>query len=213
MIETGAGQRAALALADGQILRLDVASRVRLLGSSHLELERGAVYAEATGRGLAISTRWGVVRDIGTRFEVRIDERINGHYALRVQVREGRVVLEQPSGAHREAGPGEALTVTEDGAVERSEITVYGPGWDWILAAAPPFAVEGKTLREVLDWSCAENGWTLEIAPGVLDLDDPIVFRGSIADVGSIKALDSLLDSAGLAYRLEDGRLLVEPTP
>ncbi|PYT18437.1 MAG: hypothetical protein DMF51_00040 [Acidobacteria bacterium] len=75
-LETGAGGRAALALPGGHSVRLDSETRVRLLSGPALQLDRGALYVDSgPGRprptAVEIRTEMGLVRDVGTQFEVR----------------------------------------------------------------------------------------------------------------------------------------------
>lgn len=86
-----------------------------------------------------------VVRDIGTRFLVTRDGSVS------VGVRDGRVQVTQQGTAH-EATPGEHLFVSTAGAVTRSYRQPYGREWDWIVQAAPPPAIDGRTLEEFLTW-------------------------------------------------------------
>lgn len=81
VLETGPS-RTALRLTGGASLRLDVDTRLRLDSASRLTLGRGAVYVDSGAEAgpLAIATPLCVVSDIGTRFEVRLDE---GEDALR----------------------------------------------------------------------------------------------------------------------------------
>ncbi|HSF44150.1 MAG TPA: FecR family protein, partial [Thermoanaerobaculia bacterium] len=74
------GGRASLRLPDGTVVRLDEDTRVRLASAVALELERGAIYADTESGTLEVRTPLGTVRDIGTRFAVRLAEP-----ALRVQ--------------------------------------------------------------------------------------------------------------------------------
>lgn len=198
--------RIALRLADGHHLRLDANSRLRLESSSRAELQRGTLYGEAGGDGgaLEIGTRWGTVRDLGTRFEVRV-----GTDSLRVRVREGRIRLEQ-NGASRDVDAGAELRVHPDGSLELVPTPTYGESWSWILGVSPGFDIEGRHLREFLDWIAGETGWQIDTAPGTFD-GGPTVLRGSIAGLGPSEALGAVLPGCGLRYRLEEGRLLIEP--
>ena len=200
-LETRASGFAALTLAAGHAVRLDQGTRVRV-AAGRVELERGAVYvtsgAEARG-GIEVETAFGVVRDVGTRFAVRVDG------GLVVRVRDGRVTVERDGAVH-EAARGTALTIAGDGTVGRSPIATFGPDWDWTAATAPAFDIEGRTLAELLDWLEVEHGW--QVAGRDASLDG-IVLRGSIAGLGVEEAVAVALASAGLDYRLDPGKLAI----
>ncbi len=207
-VETAAGGRAALRLASGASLRLDGATLVRLESPTVLVLQRGAVYLDsgpAGGGGLEVRTPFGVARDVGTQFEVRL-----GGGALQVRVREGEVELEVEDTSHRVAAGG-AISVASDGTVELEDISGYGPEWRWVLAAAPSFDAEGRTLGELLDWVARETGWRPRFAEPELEREARATkLHGSVAGLAPDQVPDLVLPSSGLQYRLEDGILLIE---
>lgn len=145
VIDTGtAPGRAAVRLAGGASVRLDSDSRVEVASASVLRLERGALYidAAAVGDAVEVRTTLGVVRDIGTQFEVRLMGRAAGpgDGALRVRVREGAVTLER-DGSVEEAGAGEELALAGDGTLTRGAVPVYGPEWSRRRRCLRPKAV------------------------------------------------------------------------
>ncbi len=84
----------AMTLTSGVHLRLDASSTARLDSATDVVLERGAVYVDSAGAHptqpdaspISIHTPAGLVRDIGTQFEVRLDDA-----GLRIRVRDGEV--------------------------------------------------------------------------------------------------------------------------
>jgi ferric-dicitrate binding protein FerR (iron transport regulator) len=206
-IETAADGRAALALADGSSLRIDSGTRVRLLPGPTLDLELGAVYIDS-GPGqarrvfLEVRTRLGVVRDIGTQFEVRLsgDE-------LWLSVREGLATLAR-SGRSFAAPAGTKLVAGATGVESRA---LQGPDWTWVLAIAPAFEMEGRTLHEYLDWLARETGWRVEFAdPAIVREASTVVLHGSVADLRPDETPAAVLPTCGLRHRLTDGTLLIE---
>lgn len=210
-VETGPGAADHLALrtADDLALRLDAGTRLRLDGADRVTLERGAVYIDSgPGRhAIAISTPLGVARDIGTRFEVRLLG--DGAAALRVRVRDGQVEVDGTAGK-ASAGAGIELTLGEDGSVRRTAVPTYGPDWQWVIEAAPPFQLEGSSLAEFLAWVGSETGWQVAY-------DDPrleasavtISLHGSIKGLPASEAPGVVLPGAALDYRLEEGILYI----
>lgn len=213
-IETGADARVALTLSDGASLRLDHSTSLRMEGQRRLLLERGGIYFDSADDPLAagaleVRTDLGVVRDIGTQFEVRRDhEPQDGQ--LRVRVRQGLVHLDR-AGVSHEAGAGFELRVSEGGGLSRHSTPVFGPSWDWILDVAPTFSLEGHTLDAFLAWVSRETGWQTEFADAaVADSAAGVVLHGSIEGLRPDRALDAVLPTCGLEHRFEGGILLIE---
>lgn len=200
----GGGGRLALRLASGSSVRLDEESRVQLASDHAVVLDRGAVYVDARAVGTAVEVRTtlGVVRDIGTQFEVRLVE--EGGAALRVRVREGEVVLERGETTHH-AGLGEQLLMRTDGSVARSEVSVWGPEWDWVLVAAPvpPFA--GQTLADFVDWLAREGGWTVRWEDDRLAALAPTVaLGGSSRGLSALEAAEVVFSgTTDFSYRID----------
>jgi ferric-dicitrate binding protein FerR (iron transport regulator) len=206
-IETAADGRAALALVDGSSLRLDSGTHVRLLPGPTLDLEQGGIYVDS-GPGqarrafLEVRTRLGVVRDIGTQFEIRLmgDE-------LWLSVREGLATLAR-AGRSFAAPAGRRLVAGATGVESRA---LQGPDWTWVLAIAPAFEMEGKTLHEYLDWLARETGWRVEfLDPAIAREVSTVVLHGSVADLRPDETPAAVLPTCGLRHRLSDGTLLIE---
>ncbi len=208
-IETGPGGRSTLRLAGGASLRLDTGTVLRLESTTALTLERGAVYLDTgsapPAAAFQVTTPYGVARDVGTQFEVRLLDD-----ALRVQVREGRVEVDLGGRPHV-APAGTALRVDAGGGVHRQEIPAHGPAWSWILRASPPFELEGRTLGEFLEWVARETGWRPRFPDPDLEREVAgTVVHGSLAGVRPDQAPDLVLPSSGLRYRIEDGTMVIE---
>lgn len=208
-LDTPAGSLAAFALAGGASVKVDRGSSVMLGAEAALILDRGAVFVDAgaTPRASALSvdvrTPIGVVRHLGTQFEVRLHDE-----ALRVRVREGSVAVENADGRwiSRE---GEALRVTRGRPPERQSILTYGDEWSWVNHLAPPFVLEGSTLSAFLEWASHHHGLRSQYADRELrDRTARIVLHGSIDGLSSEEALDAVLRTCGLTSR-RTGNLLV----
>jgi hypothetical protein len=203
-LETGE-EPAAFRLQGGPSLRLDAGSRVRLVSISEVRLERGAVYLDSEwtrGRGgsVAVHTPLGVVRDVGTQFEVRLLGA-----TLRVRVRKGAVRV----GPHQ-ADAGTELILRDGGSLTRSRIAAYGPPWSWVLKAAPPIRIEGLTVAEVLDQVVHETGWTIRVEDvAVVDPASRIVVHGDVRHLTPDQVPEVVLPGAGLDYQVVDGVLIL----
>lgn len=206
----------ALTLADGESVRMDSGTRVRLVSRRRLALEAGTLYADsgvstAGGERLEIVTAWGSVRDVGTQFEVRVAE--GEDVALRVRVREGKVTVAWRRGSHIVA-QGQELRMRDDGAVSRHEIARHGPAWDWTLAAAPSIDIEGRTLASFLEWVCRETGWELQYADsGAARSATEIRLHGTIEGLTPDEAVRVVVPGSGFGFHVEDGTLSVSRTP
>ncbi|HYF51904.1 MAG TPA: FecR family protein [Planctomycetota bacterium] len=206
VIATGKKDRVALSLPGGQSLRLDRNSRVRLLSESVAVLEAGALYGDSPSEesSLEIRTDVGVVRDIGTQFEVRKQDG-----AIRVRVREGSITLEQ--GAQKsEAKAGEQLSAAPGSAPMKSEVPLDHPDWQWASACAPALDLEGATLAEFLKWAAREQGLKVEYAnPAAADSASKIRLSGSTEGMTPQEALDAFLPASNANYHVRAGVLTV----
>jgi ferric-dicitrate binding protein FerR (iron transport regulator) len=213
-IRTDTQSRAALTLAQGQSLRLDMDTQVLFESESRVRLERGSVYLDSGKRldarraaGVEVVTPFGTLRDVGTQFEVSL---INS--GLRVRVREGEVAL-----LHQDvrvaATRGESVSVARDGTVTRGSVPIAGPEWAWASAAAPGFQLEEATLTAFLDWVSREEGWDWRFADAATkQRGASVVLHGSIDKMTPAEALDAVLPTCGMAWRLEGGSLIISLT-
>ena len=174
-------------------------------------LERGAIYVDSgPGRDagfLEVRTPFGIARDIGTRFEVKLTGA-----AVRVRVRDGLVRLTRGAASH-EARPGDVLTLDRSGGLARRAVPAYGADWAWAAALAKPFELEGRLLREFLDWIATENAWQLRFDDAAVERKAAIArLSGSIRGLSSEEALAVVLPTVGVEYRLADGTLTIRLT-
>ncbi len=213
VISTSATRRAAIRLPSGHSLRLDFSTQVRLAGADTLHLERGALYVASpsgvlSARPLTIETSLGLIQEIGTQFEVRLADS-----AVIVRVREGSVVLSHETG-RREAAAGTELTLAAAGSVSVRQIRTYGAEWDWVSGITPMLNLDGRTARTFLDWVAREQGFKLAFADARLEeASSAIHVAGDLEGMTFTQALDAVLPSCGLGYRLEEGVLRLEAAP
>lgn len=207
----GAPSRAALRLAGGQSMRLDAGTRVRVASATRFTLERGAVYFDAAGgAALEVRTTLGVVRDVGTQFEVRWLEE-DGESTLRVRVREGAVILEGDSRSRHAVG-GEELTLAADGSARRGESPIFGSQWDWVVDTATAPDLVDQPLQAFLDWASREGGWKVRFADdATATAAARTVLHGELEGLSLREASRVVFSGSGLDYRLERGALIVGP--
>lgn len=204
-LTTHGASRAALRLAGGQSLRVDVNTHLRLEAPDAVWLEEGVVYVDSqSSASLEVRTRHGVARDIGTQFEVRVEGE-----ELRLRVREGEVRLSRGKQEHA-AVSGDELRLGSEGALQRGTLAPSSEAWSWSLAVAPPFALEGSSLDDFLEWVTRENGWQLRFASSTLEMEAATIeLHGSLENVPLDQAAAMILATCGLEHDLQDGALVV----
>ena len=77
--------------------------------------------------------------------------------ALQVLVRAGAVIVER-DGESQTAHGGEQILARAGGAIERGPAATFGPEWAWVIDAAPPFEVAGRSVAAILEWVARETG-------------------------------------------------------
>jgi ferric-dicitrate binding protein FerR (iron transport regulator) len=207
VIRTGPGVFTALTLTSGAAVRIDEGSRVRIESPRDIVLIIGRVYVETSpGKGadgsLQVRTPLGDIRDVGTRFEVRV-----GDGQLRVRVRDGEVIVDAGRKRAR-AGRGMEVSSSPQG-LETRTVATYGSDWTWLSKTAPPFTLAGRTLAEFLDWVSRESGYTVTFDGKANAAASTTVLQGSVDGLTPDEALDVVLPSTGLDYRVVNGQVIV----
>jgi ferric-dicitrate binding protein FerR (iron transport regulator) len=224
----------AMSFTSGVHLRLDASTTVRVESATDLAIERGAVYVDSGNARpavdllpgtpaprpagippISVHTTSGIVRDIGTRFEVRLVGA-----GIRIRVRDGQVRLTDEHGADVRADAGEELFSRPDGSdrsINRRPIAAAGSEWEWVERAAPPFSMEGKTLGELLDWVSREGAWTVTFADrGFSQSARATVIHGrpdQLKGMTVAEVLDVVLRTCGLRHRIDHDRVVIEREP
>lgn len=199
---TTANERASFVLGDGTSIRIDEHSRVRFDTPHRIAVDSGAVYITTARSGIRVATPFGTVRDIGTRFEVRVTPG-----AARVRVRDGSVML----ASHR-AGRGEQLDVTSAGAVTTGPAPTWGGEWEWTMDLTPPFTLEGASVAQFLGWVSAESGLEVRYATTAIEQRaKQTTLHGSAGALHPDVAAKAILPTAGLHATIEDGVIRVTP--
>ena len=203
--------RVAIRLASGYSVRMDEQTHLRFLSDRILVLDRGAVYVDSgsryreSGGSIEIRTSLGRVWDIGTQFEVRTMDAY-----LLVRIREGSVSVKDREGL-LELEAGYELTIDRSGKTVRRRLAPFAREWSWIAQVTPPMDLEGRSLREFLDWMARERGLSLEFATQDLPrIASKITLSGSIKEMTLDHALASVLETCGMTYRIESGSLVVK---
>lgn len=212
LVTTGDRGRIALRLATGYGVKLDRGSRVRLMAPGILALDAGAVYVDSGDAGgnagtLRIQTPLGTIQEIGTRYEVRLDQG-----QVRVRVREGLVILDDGSRAHQIQAASE-LTLDRDDVATTQGLTADTGAWDWIRELSTVPDLKGLSAREFLEWASKERGWRLVFSTPELERSaTDIILGGSAGGLTLEQSLDAVLPACGMSHRVEGNTLVITPT-
>lgn len=208
-IRTAADGRLALRLAGGQSLRVGGKTVLVVASAERVVLTSGAVYLDSDPGSAAgpvtIRTPLGVTRDIGTQFQVRLQDS-----ALIVGVREGLVEISRSGRQQVSVPAGEFLELRATGNEQRHQIPGTDPRWDWVQEVTPEFHIEGATLAEFLAWYVRERGLRLlwHDKQSEQNAQDTRL-RGSIEGLSLDEALQAVERTTGFEYRLEGDALQV----
>jgi len=210
-LETGADGRAAIMLPGGMSLRVDRDTRIALVDSSRLRLERGTLYLDS-GSGqvrtaqLLVETPAGSVRHVGTQYELRLLDA-----GVQLRVREGRVEFRSPTGLVEHGQTGEQLVIFGDGRVQRGEAPRAGPSWDWIADTTPELDLEGMSLARFLAWAGREMGFSVTFAPAISEAElASVIVHGSTAGLTPTEALRAVFATTSFEATIIGERIVVD---
>jgi ferric-dicitrate binding protein FerR (iron transport regulator) len=210
-IAAGRG-RAGLRLSNGSSLRIDAHTEVLFEHADLLSLGRGAIYVDSGSNarsggerdGIVVRTALGTAREIGTRFEVRLDGE-----TLRVRVRDGRVSV-RGAASTVVGGALEEVTLHPDGRFDRSTIAAHDSEWEWVVDVAPSFLLENQELGAFLEWVERETGWEVRYdSPEIATVAPGISLHGHGRAISPEDALDVVMEACALSYRLDGGVLTI----
>ena len=173
-----------------------------------IELTAGTIYVDS-GLGVRtnrfeIATTFGIVRDIGTQFEVS-----SSPAELRLRVREGLVQLYQDGPRAELSGvAGEQVRIDSFGAIDRASFSTYDPEWAWASALADVPETDGQPLLGFLSWVARETGRALRFQPGAEAQAQITILHGSADNLAPLDALEVMLKTTDFRYELQDSGVL-----
>ena len=101
------------------------------------------------------------------------------------------------------------MEVTESGRIDRREWT-SAAGLDWIDTVTPMFRIDGRSLKEFLDWMTRERGLRLRfVSPRAAQAAAGIRLSGSVDGMTLDQALESVLVTSQMSHRIDNGVLLI----
>ena len=210
IIETRSGGLIAFRMPNGHSARLAENSRAVIESNTLINLTSGAVYVDsgplANGAQVSIATPYGVATDIGTQFQVRVDDG-----QLTVGVREGMVELVRPGDALLEIDSGQLLEVSADGGTSGRQLAGDDQMWRWVTMVSPPFEIEGVSLEDYLIWYTREVGLGLQWeSANSRNLAKSTRLSGTLANLSIDDGLSLVRRIAPFESREADSMLIVE---
>jgi ferric-dicitrate binding protein FerR (iron transport regulator) len=201
--------RVALTFGDSLSLRVDRGTRLRFDSREKVTLLEGALYVDSGGvnslPALRIQTPAGVVRHVGTQFQVSVADT-----GTRVRVREGRVLLTTGAGAQNDLATGDEIQVSGGVAQWRRGLPTFGADWEWSARIAPPLKIENRPLAEFLAWMTREHGWQVRYGDNALQQrTHEIRLHGSLDRLDAAAMLERVSLVTGVPLREQDGVLWV----
>ena len=157
IVRTSASGRMLIELGEGRTVRLDNNASLTLHDSGEIWLHRGRIYVDSSsGSRVLVATPVASITDIGTQFEVTVDDD-----SLIVATREGKVHVALGSEeffSEASAGIGETLKIEGLDLVHRQPTPTIGDRWAWTQLARPSFDVQGRSVLDYLEWAAREEG-------------------------------------------------------
>ena len=201
--------RVAITFGDSLSLRIDRQTRLRFDSREQVTLLAGGLYVDSGGvnavPALRIETPAGVVRHVGTQFQVYV-----GGDTTRVRVREGRVLLTRAAGAPTDIAAGDELRVVGNELEWRRGLPSFGPDWEWSALLAPALEIENRPLAEFLAWMAREHGWQVQYGDATLQhRTHDIRLHGSLDRLDSAAMLERVSLVTGVPLSAREGVLWV----
>jgi ferric-dicitrate binding protein FerR (iron transport regulator) len=202
-IRTGTDGGVALTLAAGGSLRLGANTEIGWT-KERLALDAGLLYFDSRGRApgasIDMATSFGVVRDIGTQFEIlATDDR------LRVRVRSGLIELRSAAGDDPIRLADAEMEVTAAGASRQLPLAPDSEVWAWAeaLASAPD---DGRhTVFEYLSWIAHEKGKVLTFSsPAAEQRARADYFGGDPTGLTPLELLAVIAATSSFRYEMQD---------
>jgi ferric-dicitrate binding protein FerR (iron transport regulator) len=201
-LRTRAGGRLGLMLPRGASLRLAAETEVMLDAPGQLYVQRGTIYvdggADAARPALMIVTPAGTARELGTQFELRVE-----NAALRLRVRGGSGAIDR-GGQATAGGAGEGVSIDVMGGIKRASIAPDATEWQWAEAVAPAPDIDGKSAASLIAWVARETGRRIRYESSVVEARaTTVILHGNIRHLPPLDALEAMLATTDLEYVID----------
>ena len=156
-VSTGVDSLLSLMLDDKTRLTLAPSTVIEFTALAEINLSAGRVYIDSPDAttSIIIHTDWGSIEDIGTLYEVGVDQE------LFVAVREGKVKLDLGDKqilAEFSDDVGDVIMVDRNQKITRTQIASTDEQWQWAQQAIPYLNLDGVTVSELLFWVSRVSG-------------------------------------------------------
>ncbi|MET0291710.1 MAG: FecR family protein [Steroidobacteraceae bacterium] len=192
-IHTAPGSRLVLRRPGGILLHVAGGSELVWQTADALRLTRGLVYVDTGSAApgsdaLEILTHTGRVRHIGTRFSVQVQD-----LEVRVMVRDGAVAIGNTHNERR-LDAGQAARIARDGELQTSTLTEDAGPWQWLAAESPRYAIEGRSLHDVLGELSLAQGEPLRYSSSATEAEArSLMLHGPALELPPLQAVDAVL--------------------
>jgi ferric-dicitrate binding protein FerR (iron transport regulator) len=197
-VRTDSITRVALDFGNGQSVRVDVGSQLKILAANQTNLMRGGLYVDASNRDAApliVQTAFGAVKHLGTQYQVRL-----ASDRMTITVREGRVAVAGKYG-NTQIAANESAIYNDQGEIGRTSVTSRDIEWQWAAQTAPSFALDNRTLASFLNWVARETGRSVTYATPAARLQaEQLILRGSIDNLSPDQALRAVMATTQFVY-------------
>lgn len=164
---------------------------------------------QVTRDAFTVLTHAGRITHIGTQFSV--DARDS---EVRVAVRSGAVLL-QTHNRESQIARGDNVRLTLDGTLVRERLPstadhTSGP-WDWLALSNPQFAIENRSLFDVMRDMSAASGMELHFASQAIETQTrSLVLHGPPLKLAPLAALDAVLLTTQLQANRQTNRVQID---
>lgn len=189
-------------------IRLGPGTELRIEGPERIRLNRGQLFLATRQDSVArldVDTALGLVRHVGTRFQVILAEG-----ELRVDVREGAVVIESQQAAPTRAAAGTSARLDSVGNLKVQKLKPFGPSWDWADQLAPPFSIDGRSLHATAAWAAEQSGRVLEFEDSGVEREArATTLHGDLVLKEPLSGLRQVMMTTRLQFVLQGERILI----
>jgi ferric-dicitrate binding protein FerR (iron transport regulator) len=204
-IKTSAGSHLTLELADHSYLSLAENTQIST-NEDAVALHGGQLYHdtdEATKAApLTISTAYGSIRHIGTRYLVSQNQE-----AVTVAVRSGAVAVSSAQPGEDTRLQAEQQTrLSAQGTSEVVPVSQHDPMWDWTFKAQPDFDLQNKSLHDFIQWYARQTGLEVDWE-GLESQSKRVRLQGNISNMTAEQAIQTVFLTTSYQYNIEQGRL------
>jgi len=210
-LKTGSESFVAISWGAGGSLRLDQNSEIEFLSDDVVRLAAGSVYFDSRQFGqtsnpdlrFSVDTPYGRVTHVGTQFMLHMEPD-----QLSVAVREGEVTVDGTR-FNVAVHSGDEKILFSNGRFDQKSINASDPRWTWVADIAPEVQLDGRTVREILDWIGRESGRSVLYSAEAKQHAETIKLIG-IGRLDPQQALRTIPVMTDLRTTLRDDRIIVE---